>query len=153
MMKVFVELRDKLKEIIKIDELAYLTVKDEAEAFAFYKADTQLFSLEEWQKFHKVDYPTIIKNIPVLTDLVENKRYVAVENTHKLEPQQREFQVLNIHSIYLFPVLQDNKVVGFLDIAYIGEYYVLDKSTLDKIQHLVDEYSEAIKITVAEYSK
>lgn len=153
MMKVFIELRDRLKEIIKIDELAYLTVKDEAEAFAFYKADTQLFSLEDWKKFHKVDYPTIIKNIPVLTDLVKNKRYVAVQNTHNLEPQQREFQVLNIHSIYLFPVLQDNKVVGFVDIAYIGECYVLNKDTLDKIQLLVDEYSYRIVETVEKYSR
>lgn len=151
-MKVFSELKEKLKKIITIDELAYLTVKDEVEAFAFYKADTELFNLEDWQKFHRVEYPTIIKNIPVLFDLVSNKRYVAVEDVFKLNPPQREFQVLNIHSIYLFPVIKENKVVGFIDIAYIGKNYSIDKATLDIIQQIVEEYREEIIKTVEAYS-
>jgi len=151
-MKVFNDLREKLKEIIEIDELAYLTVKDEAEAFAFYKADTELFSLEEWQKFHKDEYPTIIKNIPVLVDLVSNKRYVAVEDVFKLDPPQKEFQVLNIHSIYLLPVIDNDKVVGFVDIAYIGKRYKIDKETLDKIQEIINGYKDEIVKTVEMYN-
>lgn len=151
-MKVFNDLREKLKEIIEIDELAYLTVKDEAEAFAFYKADTELFSLEDWQKFHKVEYPTIIKNIPVLVDLVSNKRYVAVEDVFKLNPPQKEFQVLNIHSIYLLPVIDDDKVVGFVDIAYIGKHYKIDKETLDKIQEIINGRKGEIIKTVKMYN-
>ncbi|ASW44371.1 hypothetical protein [Clostridium isatidis] len=151
-MKVFNDLREKLKEIIEIDELAYLTVKDEAEAFAFYKADTELFSLEDWQKFHKVEYPTIIKNIPVLVDLVSNKRYVAVEDVFKLNPPQKEFQVLNIHSIYLLPVIDDDKVVGFVDIAYIGKHYKIDKETLDKIQEIINGCKDEIIKTVKMYN-
>ncbi|OPJ64436.1 hypothetical protein [Clostridium oryzae] len=152
-MKVFSELKERLKEIIKVDEFAYLTVKDEVQAFAFYKADSELFSLAEWKKFHQEDYPTIIAKSPVLVDLVKNKKYVAVENTHALEVPQKEFQILNIYSIYLFPVLHNNLVVGFVDIAYIGDYYIIDKGTLDKIQCLVCEYSEKILQTVEEYSK
>lgn len=150
-MQVFDKLKEKLMRIIAVDEFAYLTVEDEMEAFAFYKADTQLLSFSEWKKFHKVDYPTIIKNSPILTDLVEHKRYVSVENTHLLEPLQEEFQVLNIYSIYLFPVIQNNMVVGFIDIAYVCDYYVIDKNVLDKIQHLVNEFSDDIKATVTEY--
>lgn len=152
-MKVFNELKEKLKEIIKVEEFAYLTVKDEVQAFAFYKADSNLFSLDEWKKFHREDYPTIIEKSPVLIDLVKNKKYVAVENTHKLAVPQKEFQVLNIYSIYLFPVLENNIVVGFVDIAYIGDYYVIDKNSLDKIQRLVCEYSEKILATVMKYSE
>lgn len=152
-MEVFYEIKEDLKKIIKLDELAYLTVKNEVQAFPFYKGDSALFSFEEWKKFHREDYPTIIEKSPVLIDLVRNKKYVAVENTHKLEVPQKEFQVLDIHSIYLFPAIENNKVVGFLDIAYIGAYYVINKAVLNKIQALVDHYKEKILKTVEEFTK
>jgi hypothetical protein len=149
MYKVFTELMEKLKEMIPLVDLAYLTVENEAEAFAFYKNDTEMADIETWKKFHKEDYPTIIKNIPVLTALINSKEYIAIENTHKLIPLQKEFQVLDIYSIYLFPIIRENKVVGFVDIPYTHSYHVLDKNTLDKIQLLVDEYSDKIVETVA----
>ncbi|MCB2358049.1 hypothetical protein [Clostridium estertheticum] len=152
MYKVFNELMEKLKEIIPVDDLAYLTVKDDEEAFAFYKNDTKMCDIKTWKKFHKEEYPTIIKHIPVLTELVTTKKYVAVENTHKLVPPQKEFQVLNIYSIYLFPVVRDNKVIGFVDIPYTCNYHKIDRDTLGKIQCLVDESSEKIVETVIEFN-
>jgi hypothetical protein len=153
MYKVFNELLGKLKEIIPVDDLAYLTVKNDEEAFAFYKNDTKMGDIETWKKFHREDYPTIIKNIPVLIKLVTTKKYVAIENTHKMVPTQKEFKVLNIYSIYLFPIVRDSKVVGFIDIPYTCNYHVINKDTLNKIQLLVNDYSDKIVATVLEYNK
>lgn len=134
---VFENLLNKIKNTTEIDEFAYLIVKDKKEAFAFYKNNTKLFDIKDWQKFHE-KYKVIVNDSSVLRELIATKQFVATPNTHNLNPRIPEFELLNLYSVYLFPVIYNSTVIGFIDLAYKNQYHNLDIDKLKEIQDLIN---------------
>lgn len=132
------ELFSKLEEKIYVDEIAYLAIEN-GELIPIYKRDTELLTNEEWVEFHK-EYRSFVKDSSLLIELVEKKITCAVEDTNKLPKKPIEFQKLNIASIYLFPVVDNDQVKGIVDIAYIGKCHKLTQDQLHQCNKIIKEY-------------
>ncbi len=142
MKDIFEKLYDELGEIIKIDEIAYLTFQD-GKLNAVYKRDSKLFTNEEWVEFHKKNH-TFVKNVPLLKKLIQTKQRCVVEDTNELQSKPPKLKKFNIESIYLFPIIKKNDVVGFINIVYIDNCCKLTKEQLDKCEKIIDKYKALI---------
>ena len=137
MVEVLKKMFTKINEFIEIEEIAYLTIEN-GELIPIYKNDTDFLPLEKWISFHK-EYRSFVKDNDFLVEMVETKSLCAIDNTNNLSSKPTEFKVLDIKSIYLFPTIKNNEVVGVVDIAFINKDYTLSQDQIDKCQELIDE--------------
>ena len=137
MVEVLKKMFTKINEFIEIEEIAYLTIEN-GELIPIYKNDTDFLPLEKWISFHK-EYRSFVKDNDFLVEMVETKSLCAIDNTNNLSSKPTEFKVLDIKSIYLFPTIKNNEVVGVVDIAFINKDYTLSQDQIDKCQEIINE--------------
>ncbi|QUH21486.1 hypothetical protein [Alkaliphilus sp. B6464] len=137
MVEVLKGLFKEISTIIKIEEIAYLSIED-GELIPIYKNDTEFLPLEKWINFHR-KYRSFVKDSDFLIKLVETKTLCAIDNTNDLSSKPTEFKVLDIKSIYLFPVIQNNEVVGIVDIAFINKDYKLTQEQISQCEKIIDK--------------
>ncbi len=137
MVEVLKKMFAKINEFIEIEEIAYLSIEN-GELIPIYKNDTDFLPLEKWISFHK-EYRSFVKDNDFLVEMVETKSLCAIDNTNNLSSKPTEFKVLDIKSIYLFPTIKNNEVVGVVDIAFINKDYTLSQDQIDKCQEIINE--------------
>ena len=137
MVEVLKSMFVEINKFINIEEIAYLSIED-GELIPIYKNDTEFLPLEKWISFHK-EYRSFVKDNDFLVKLVETKSLCAIDNTNNLSSKPTEFKVLGIKSIYLFPVIKNNEVVGVVDIAFIKQDYILSQDQIDQCQELINK--------------
>jgi GAF domain-containing protein len=136
---VFEKMFKEVAHFLEIDEIAYLKVV-EGELIATYKWDTEDLPMDKWITFHK-QYRSFVKDSPFLIELVEKKQMAIIEDTNQLPKKPVEFEVLNICSIYLFPIIKNDQVIGILDLAYRNNTYELSNDQIDAISKITQKYS------------
>lgn len=138
MKKIFEEMFKDIGQVIPLDEIAYLGIQ-EGELIPIYKNDTEDLSMNEWIKFH-TEYRSFVKDAPFLMALVEKKTKALIRDTNQLPKKPVEFEALNICSIYLFPIVYKDSVVGILDIAYRNTPCDLTDAQIEKIEQIASTY-------------
>lgn len=128
----------KIEDFIELDEAAYLEIK-EGELIPVYKRDTKTLPMDDWIIFHK-KYRSFVKDSKFLIELVEHKKNAIIKDTNQLPKKPIEFEVLDIQSIYLFPVINKGKVKGIIDLAFRGNKYELSSEEINKISNIVSLY-------------
>ena len=142
MKETFENLFSELDPVLAMDEIAYLSVESE-ELEAIYKRDSRKWTNEEWLEFHK-EHRTFVKDNSLLLNIVETKQVCRVEDTDKLPTKPYEFEILKIKSIYLFPVIKEERVVGIIDIVYYDDCYKLSDEKIEKFKAIINKHQELI---------
>lgn len=139
MIPIIKKLFNELEQFIEINEIAYLGIKN-GELIPIYKNNTDSLSLNNWIEFHK-QYRSFVKDSQFLIELVKTQKPALIKNTNELAKKPIEFQKLNINSIYLFPVIKNNEVVGIVDMAFRSYYYEFTDEQISKCLEVIDRYT------------
>lgn len=141
MVQMLKELIKELEQCIPIKEIGYHAIEND-KLMPIYKKNTTDLGLEQWKEFHKHN-PAYIRDNYVLTTLVNTKEVVAVKNTDDLGSKiSKHFIALDIKSIYMFPMIKEHKVIGFIDIPYMGKTVILTDEQITKCVEIVEKYNK-----------
>lgn len=99
-------------------------------------------SVEKWKEEHSKSHVKIAEDKYLIK--ISNCEFVAIENADTIEDCPDEFKLFNIKSNYIIPLIKDNKSVGMVLMASIGQAVELNKETKEKCIMLVKEYSKNI---------
>ncbi|ABW18434.1 hypothetical protein [Alkaliphilus oremlandii] len=137
MIEVLKNMFNEIGSVVELEEIAYLTIEN-GELIPIYKNDTEFLPLQKWIDFHK-EYRSFVKDAEFLMKLVETKSLCAIHNTDHLDTKPTEFKVLDIRSIYLFPIIKKDTVVAVVDMAFIKKNYVLSEEQIKQCEHIINK--------------
>lgn len=131
------QLFDDLKKIHPIKEMGIHAIGD-GRLHPVYKNNDTDFNIEKWKAFHR-NNPVYIKDDSFLTAIVNEKKTMAIHDTNTMEEKPQPFIKLDIQSVYIFPLLMGNQdIVGFVEIASLGEKLLLSDSEISMIETLIE---------------
>ncbi|WP_105617635.1 GAF domain-containing protein [Vallitalea okinawensis] len=139
-MNTFDELYDQLRAVIPFDEIGFHAIKN-GRLNPVHKSNITDFKLVEWKAFHAKN-PVYIENDPLLTQLVNLKELIAIQDTNAMDRKPEPFEKLDIRSVYIFPVINKDEVVGFVEIPGIKKYLNYSEDDLAKCQSIVSMNKE-----------
>lgn len=139
MKKIIYEFLLKIQSEIKVDEIAYHSIKDDY-LEPISKIDTPYIRTDDWMKFHKQNKTNINKE-PLLKKLTDNKSPIYISGlTH--EDNTDTLNKFNVNGMFLVPFIKENKVVGFLDILNVNKPLQLTENERDRILDLSKKYNK-----------
>lgn len=132
------ELFKKINDITKIEDIGFHKIQDD-KLRPIYKTKMGELSIEEWRSMHD-NNPVYIKNNPILQEVVDLKKTIAISDTRKDNRTTDDVNSFNIHSLMMIPIIDFGEVTGVIPIVSIDKGHCFDEDEIDKCEALVKEY-------------
>lgn len=141
--RILHKLFDDIQQTIPLDEIGYHEIKD-GKLNPIHKTETSGLSAKKWKEVHSQN-PVYIDNNPLLIEAINERKIIAVPNTHADKRSSEAFGLFGIDSIMVIPVINhQNEVKSFVIIPTMKRFYDFTESEIKKCEQIVREYSRLL---------
>lgn len=132
-----------IQQVIQIDEIGYHEIKD-GKLNPIHKTETIGLSAKKWKEVHSQN-PVYIKDNPLLIEAIDERKIIAVPNTHEDTRSSKEFGLFGIDSIMVIPVSNNQDIVkSFVIIPTMKRFYNFTEDEIVKCEQIVSKYSNLL---------
>ncbi len=132
-----------IQHVLPLDEIGYHEIRD-GKLNPIHKTETNGLSAKKWKDVHSKN-PAYIKENPLLIEAINERKTIAVPNTHTDVRSSKEFGLFGIDSILIIPVINyQNEVRSFVIIPTMKRFYDFTESEIIKCEQIVREYSNLL---------
>lgn len=132
-----------IQQVITIDEIGYHEIKD-GKLNPIHKTETIGLSAKKWKEVHSQN-PVYIKDSPLLLEAIDERKIIAVPNTHEDKRSSEEFGLFGIDSIMVIPVSNNQDIVkSFVIIPTMKRFYNFTEDEIVKCEQIVSKYSNLL---------
>lgn len=142
MIKTLDKLFEELKYILGTNEFACHGIM-EGRLNPIYKNDTNDIGLDNWRKFHSGNPIYILEN-EILEEIYTTNKSVSIDNLDKDDRNAFCFKKFNIKSIYVVPISRERKVVAFIVIPELNQYYEWTADKKQRCEEIIKKYNDEI---------
>lgn len=134
--KSFYELCYILTKLTGIEDVGYHRILSDR-LNPIIKSNNGEITEEDWLKHH-TDNPALIANNPLLVELLRTKKRVYIKDTSILS--SADLDSFTICSVYVFPIVIDDEVIGVIPIVSIGIVNNLKDETILECELAINKY-------------
>ena len=132
-----------LQSVTGVEDVAYHEIQD-GKLLPVHKNHTNQLHKANWQSAHRKN-PVIIKNDPILSEVLKRKAPIAIPDTERDERAVKEFSFFGIESILVTPVCEVDRVKGFIVVASIGKKVNFPEDVVQKSEQMVRRFFDQVR--------
>lgn len=141
--RILNKLFNDIQHVIELDEIGYHEIMN-GKLNPIHKTETSVLSAKKWKEVHSQN-PVYIKNNPLLIEAIDERKIIAVPNTHEDERSSEAFGLFGIDSIMVIPVSNNQNVVkSFVIIPTMKRFYNFTEDEIVKCEQIVSKYSNLL---------
>lgn len=125
-----------LTELTGIEDVGYHKILSDR-LKPIIKSNTGEITEADWIQHH-TDNPALIANNPLLVELLRTKKKVYIKDTSL--SSSADLDSFTICSVYVFPIVINNEVIGVIPIVSIGTVNSLKDETILECELAINNY-------------
>ena len=132
-----------IQQVLPLEEIGYHEIKD-GKLNPIHKTETNGLSSKLWKEIH-LKTPVHIKDNPILIESINERKTIALANTHEDERSSKAFGLFGIDSILVIPVIdKNNEVKSFIIIPAMKKFYNFTEKEVSSCEKIVKSYSNLL---------
>lgn len=132
------ELFKRIQEVTNVQDVALHLFKD-GKLNPVQKTQTDQLGIERWKEVHGKN-PVYIKNVGILTEIMEEPKTIVIDDTKNDNRSANEFFFFGIESILVIPVIKESIAKGIIVVASIGKLHNFTQEEISRCEELVREF-------------
>ncbi|HEY8805889.1 MAG TPA: hypothetical protein VIM42_12450 [Clostridium sp.] len=132
----FYELTAELSILTGLEDIGYHKLLEDR-LQPVMKSNKGKITQEDWIRHH-MDNPVLLANNSILIELLSTNKKVCIKDASITS--SADMDPFTVRSVYMFPLIVDENVIGVLPIVSIGVATILENATLIECEKIILKY-------------